>query len=470
MSLSGGGYSLDATGTLLAGAAEVDITPDMGIQIAGDLGRRRPVEEIRERIYARVLVLQSGDTRFCIVSAEICWITDSWVKEIRRRASERTGIPAAAILLHPQQNHAAPGIGHNVVDDSYDAIPADLWWLRGSDDRYNEPTAAAIVEAIAFASDRVRPVTVRVGREIDGRIAFNRRFILRDGTAVMHPGGETRKQILRCEGPVDPEVGVLLLTGLDGRNVAALLHHTCHPASGYPHRFIFGDWPGNWASSMRGALGAECVPLVLNGCCGNIHHQNHLDPHPVNNPVQIGANLTESALSALRDMETRAPEQIAWQSSTLRIPFRPLPEPEIAAARELLARSPEPIWIDEAKTAVHWDWIYAHSMVDLEARFRSRPYYDYEIQALRIANTGIVAVVGEPFVEGQLRIKAESPFPYTFMAHMSNGYCGYVPTPEAIQRGGFETRASNWSKLAPEALEMIGTRALELLRELSETG
>ena len=40
---------------LRAGAAETDITPAMDIQIAGDIGRRRPVNEIRERIYAKIL-------------------------------------------------------------------------------------------------------------------------------------------------------------------------------------------------------------------------------------------------------------------------------------------------------------------------------------------------------------------------------------------------------------------------------
>ena len=69
-------------------------------------------------------------------------------------------------------------------------------------------------------------------------------------------------------------------------------------------------------------------------------------------------------------------------------------------------------------------------------------------------------------MEGQLRIKLESPFDYTFVAHMSNRYVGYIPTPEAIRRGGYETRPSCGSKLAPEALQTITDRSVELLEEL----
>jgi len=88
------------------------------------------------------------------------------------------------------------------------------------------------------------------------------------------------------------------------------------------------------------------------------------------------------------------------------------------------------------------------------------------VQAVRIADTAVVAIPGEPFVEGQLRIKRESPARHTFVAHMCNGFAGYIPTREVLARGGYETRTANWSKLAPDALDQIARQAVELLREL----
>ena len=87
---------MDATtpSLLYAGAAEVDITPAMDIQIAGDIGRRRPVEEIRERLYAKALVLKHGETLCCFLSNEVCYVTHLWTDDIfagaRRSASGST--------------------------------------------------------------------------------------------------------------------------------------------------------------------------------------------------------------------------------------------------------------------------------------------------------------------------------------------------------------------------------------------
>jgi len=59
-----------------------------------------------------------------------------------------------------------------------------------------------------------------------------------------------------------------------------------------------------------------------------------------------------------------------------------------------------------------------------------------------------------------------SPAKRTYVAHMSNGYVGYIPTPHAIERGGYETQTCMASKLAPEALSMIAEESVRLLNEL----
>jgi hypothetical protein len=456
---------------LRAGAAMVDITPAKDIQLAGDIGRRRPVEEIRERIYAKALVMGSGGEQLCLLSLEVCFVTDKWVSEIRKRASERFGLAPQAIMVHSIQNHAAPAIGNAAVRDEYKGLGPDLWWLRSGDKRYNEPAISVIVDAIGKAQAQMVPVTVRAGRALDSRVAFNRRFVLRDGTAIAHPHGEDQKQILYSEGPMDPEVGVLLLQAADGRIVAALLHHTCHPVHGYPHRYVIADWPGTWASAMRGALGADCVALVINGCCGNIHHHNHTDPRHIDDHIRMGSMLAESAYRAIQASVPQTETTLGWRSEILRIPYRELPTSEVEAARRLLAKQPKPaISMAEGYASIPWDWIYAHTVLDLAEHLKSHRHHAYEVQAFRIANSAVVALVGEPFVEGQLQVKLRSPFPFTFLAHMSNGYVGYIPTAEAIARGGtrsFETRPSNWSKLVPPALDMIAEKSLELLRQLA---
>jgi len=453
--------------TLRAGAGMADITPELGIQLAGDIGRCRPCEEIRERLYVRALVLEGGGRQCCLLSLDLLAASNDWADQVRRRVGAALGIPAEAVVFHILQNHAAPSLGHTFVSDECDLFPPEYPWLRGGDDRYNSGCVEGCVAAAEEALMNLQPVTLSAGRMPDGRVAFNRRFVLRDGAALTHPG-RCDPRILHAEGPTDPEVGVLALTGADG-SVATLLHHTCHPTHGYPHRYVIADWPGAWAEMMGERLGG--VPLVVNGCCGNIHHYNHIDPDYQQTDVshrEMAAKLTRTALEVAEGLQPLSSAPLAWERTVLRLPLRLLTPEVIADAQRIIDAYPTPKFLDEEKTRVDWDWIYAAATLDLKATQDKDPYCDYEIQAFRLGDFALVALMGEPFVEVQLRIKLESPAPYTFIAHFCNGYVGYVPTAEALERGGYETRTSNWSKFQPEALEQIGDAAIGLLKKLFE--
>jgi hypothetical protein len=131
------------------------------------------------------------------------------------------------------QNHAAPPLGHLfLVDEKKTRFPPEYPWLMGGDDRYNEPTVASCIEAIGQAVRNLEPVTLAVGHGVDGRVAFNRRFVMRDGTTRCHPAW-CDPNILHVEGPTDPEVAVVTFTNAEGKVVAALLHHTCHPGGAW---------------------------------------------------------------------------------------------------------------------------------------------------------------------------------------------------------------------------------------------
>ncbi len=97
---------------------------------------------------------------------------------------------------------------------------------------------------------------------------------------------------------------------------------------------------------------------------------------------------------------------------------------------------------------------------------RKRGNFIYEIQVFRIGECAIVGLPGELFVEGHLEIKVHSPAKYTFFAHATNQYVGYIPTEKALKRGGHEAKFGYWSKLAPEAFDTIVENTKYLLKEL----
>ncbi|MCG3146660.1 MAG: hypothetical protein PCFJNLEI_00094 [Verrucomicrobiae bacterium] len=453
------------TTALRVGAAKADISPVNGIQIAGDIGRYRPCTGIIAPIYARALVLEQAGRRFCVLTLDLLSIDDPWAKEVRRRVAAKFGIPPAALLIHPTQNHAAPALGHYECRDSCRIIPEKYPWLRGGDPRYNEPAVAGILAAIGEALAKLSPVTIAAGRAIDNRVAFNRRYVMRDGTALCQPA-VCDPNILHVEGPIDPEVGVVTFTGGNGQVVAALLHHTCHPCTGFAGNEAHPDWPGAWCNEMETHFGSACTPLVINGCCGNIIHRNFLNPdEELNQDYRLfGRQLAESTEVALHNMAPISGAPLGWASEVVPVPRRQLSPELLAEVSQLLRDHPEPLWSDNIR--VNHDWVYAVGITDLAELIQAEPNEPYEIQAVRVGEFALLGLMGEPFVEAQLNIKRESPFAFTQVAHMCNGYVGYIPTRHALARGGYETRTGWSSRLAPEALEMIGSTAGRLLRSL----
>lgn len=452
-----------------AGAARVDISPVNGIQLAGGAGYRRGSTGVLDPIFVRAVVLEQDGKRFCILSIEVLAVDMPWAAEIRRRLHKTYGFAPGSVMIHATQNHASPSIGNIALPNSDPHIPEEFFWLRCGDPRYNEPAVARILEAVGQALQRLAPVQVAAGRAIDGRVAFNRRYVMRHGKTECQPVG-CNPEILHVEGPMDPEVGVVTFTARDGNVIAALLHHTSHPCNGYFSTAVLPDWPGAWSREIETHFGPSCVAPVINGCCGNIITFNYLSPdQPVaeagGDYKSMGRLLAQSAKRALESMTPVETDAFTWASQIVHLPRRIIPADVVAQSRQMLQDHPQPVWTPNG--TINAAWFYAVGFLDLHREQTADPHCHSEIQALRLGNFALVAVGGEPFVESQLRIKRESPFPFTHVAHMCNGHIGYLPTAHAFAGGGYETITGVVSRLAPPAAEIVECGAAELLRKLA---
>jgi len=448
---------------LQIGVAETTINPRMGMQIDGNIGAYRPAQFIMSDLYARAIVFQQGERRFLLLVVDLLAVTREWTEAIRACAAADFGFDPDAVAVHAIQNHSSPSLGQIMLTERLEAT-RKYPWIRGSDPAYGPLVLAKIKPLIAEALAGLQPVRMVFGSAMEARVSFNRRVAYRDGTSEM---GVRKPGALYREGPSDPEVGVALFTTDSLQTLACLLHHTCHPVHWNPHNGIQSDWPGAWVAQVRRELLPTAVPLVINGCSGNVHHGDPLNPHREDTPQSMAAMLTDAVRTALVGpyLTDDAPV-LDYRTVRFGLPYREFPEEIFTDAARFIAEHPEPLWTDETHTRFEWDWHFAASLLDVQEELATHAEFEYEIQALRVGDLAILTLPGEPFVEAQLAIKQASPATRTFVAHMSNRYVGYIPTPEALARGGYETRACQGSKLAPEALQMITDRSVALLREL----
>lgn len=456
---------------LEVGASQLDITPKFGVQLAGAVGIRRPAKLIADPLYAKALVLKYEDRKACILALDVTIITERYTKLIRESA-KHFGFDPGSIMVHAVQTHSAPSVGHFMFDDDFKSIGKEFDWVRGGDEEYSLFVVQRAVDAIKTANDSLQPVNVGVASGIEGRVAFNRRAVKQDGSVNM-PGPRWQdplgpKWIRYLEGPIDPELGVICFQNESMQMIAIVVHYTCHPVNVFAKEvpIVSADWPGALSDKLRNTYGRNCVPLVLNGACGNINPWNPFDPNYVPDHLSMGATLAETTQKVTETIEFENINCIDYGVKRIQIPIRELTKDEIEFSQKMLKKHPEIMWADSHKTRVDWNWMRAASLESVNLCRQRDRQLSYEIQVIRIGKIAIVGLPGEPFVEGQLRIKISSPTYPTYVAHATTQYVGYLPTKEAFKRGGHEVATSYWSKLIPEALDMAVDGAIELLNEV----
>lgn len=463
---------------LLAGAAMVDITPAAGTHLAGSaMGEHRPARTVLDPLYAKALVLAQGEQRICIVTLDVTIVDEPYTTQIRQGIAERAGVPPQAVMVHGIQTHSAPGLGRFMLDPDFplETMP-ETEYLWGSESAYAERATQAAIQAAVDAASRLQPARIGVGRGILGDLAFNRRGVRRDGTIMMpKPLGRENQplgitELCYLEGPIDPEVGVACIQGMDMRPIALLLHYTCHPVHLFGQRETYhavsADWPGAWAREMQAALGEDVVPLVLNGCCGNINPWHPFDPDRRPDHLRMGRELADMSQRVIHTLRYAESVPLDWRLVHVPLPYREIPAERLREVASLLEQHSEP---PRGPTGeVDPRWFTAASTRSVELCRARETAFQYEIQALRVGDLAIVGLPGEPFVEGQLAIKVGSPAPYTFVAHLTTRYVGYLPTTQAYARGGHEANAevTYWAKLAPGCLETVAERSAALVGDL----
>ncbi|MCD6351990.1 MAG: hypothetical protein J7M26_07715, partial [Armatimonadetes bacterium] len=251
---------------LRAGLAQTDITPPIGTHLAGAVGQYRPAEAVLDPLQARALVLESDGRRMGVLALDVTIITAQYTAAIRERA-RRLGLEPEALMVHATQTHSAPAVGYFMVDEDFPALPPELEWVRGAEAAYADLVVERAEQALREAVESLQPVEWGAASGIEGRLAFNRRAVRRDGTVGM-PGRRWEEPlgptwIAYIEGPIDPELGVIALRAPEAEMVGLVLNYACHPVHVFPRPLVSADWPAAAAEGICAALGDEaCQALV----------------------------------------------------------------------------------------------------------------------------------------------------------------------------------------------------------------
>lgn len=145
--------------TLLAGVAERDITPPVGIPKMGYSAWARPADGFRNRLKARAFYLKAPDSvPVVVVQADLPASSLVLNLKVAEQVAAHTDIPMQSIALHVTHTHSGPG--QFMDSDFYNAFGSNL---PGFDPQLFDFLVRQISEAVIEAYSTRRPARVAVG-------------------------------------------------------------------------------------------------------------------------------------------------------------------------------------------------------------------------------------------------------------------------------------------------------------------
>jgi len=451
--------------TMKAGFAERDITPELGMEQPGGYGKSYH-RSFHDPCKVRAAVFDDGTKRVALVGIDALVIHRPQVLAARRAIREKCGIPPECVLVAASHSHSSGPTGM-ILPGQYDhasEFVRSIAYEKSScaDAGYLEKVVQAIAEAVCEADHSRVEARCGVGSGIEDKVAFNRRFRMKNGLSHTHPG-QGNPDIIEPAGPTDPEVGVIGAWNAEGKLIGCVVNFACHATTspgGISANYIY-----YLEQVVRGGMGTDCVVVFLNGASGDVTQVDNLSPyrHPGGERWArlVGGRVGAEAVKVLLTMEPGALVPVDGRAKVWNIKRR-VPNPErVKRCYELAAKTPQEVGGTE--------WTFAKEIVLLDALIAKEPEVEVEVQAVQVGPAVFITDPAEYFCQFGLDIKAGSPFPFTFPVSLADGCVGYVPTEEALGEhgGGYETRLTSYSNLEPTAGRQMADAGIELARQMT---
>lgn len=294
-----------AAGAILAGAARVDITPELpgpAKVCLGGYGARmaKPAQGVHDPVYARALVLTDGKEKVCFLALDATQ-PPSLLKSDLLPKLKSLGIEARGLIVGASHSHSAPD-NHSESGPLISAVfGAKNPYLY---DKFLQGSLAAITQANAA----LRPAAVGCAAAQLADMNHNRR------------GEQGSKQ-------VDPALTVLRVDDREGKPMAVLFNFTAHPTiMDYDNMLISAEWPGAAETTIEQALPGT-VALYFNGAEGDQSPSADKYGKAYEAVAGFGKAIAEQALAVRGQAKCSAQARLVAVSAEL-----PLPKAEVSPA------------------------------------------------------------------------------------------------------------------------------------------
>ena len=414
---------------LKAGFSRIDVTPPLGSYVAGDFSERYS-KTVLDPLYLNALALSYGDEKVLIIACDFIYIKRTYSDDLRAAIAERVSIPADNVMLCSLHQHSSIRISHN--DTKANNVMRDTAYLDVLTRKFGD--------VAVMAMEDLKEAELSAGiQETAEKLAFIRRYYMKDGTIATNPIGKYL-EVDRPYAEADNNVRVLRFKRKEGNDIA-LVNFSTHADVIHKH-LNSADWPGFARKYVEQDLpGVSCILTV--GVQGDSNHCDFTIPQykdGYEHCNHMGRVIADAVIKIWDKTEPKKVDKLTSEIYLLYNKTRTDGEEKYEESIKILEDhySGRRVYGGE-------DYAILSNATRIK-NLRNAPIYQkIPISVINLGEVGFVGFGGEPFTRYAEGVRNAVPGRFIIASCCTNGGEGYLPIKEAFAEGGYEASASHFS-------------------------
>ena len=400
-------YAQAASSPWKAGLAQVVITPQKSLWMAGYAGRTKPSQGVAQDLFAKALALEDpSGRRAVLVTTDLLGLPAVVSQNIAERVERKHHLTRSQLLLSSSHTHGGPVVS-GMLGQMY-PMSSQQW---ADVNAYTSELEGKIVDVVGASLKSLRPARLSFGHGEAG-FTMNRRARTNEGVVIG----------VNKDGPVDRDVPVLRIDDQHGKLRGVVFGYACHNTAAVSFIQFNGDYAG-FAQSWLQFHHPGATALFMAGCGGDSN------PYP-RGSIELARQHGEVLAAAVEKVLARE--------------LTPVHAPLKTAYKEFPVAFATPPGREELQAQLQnkdlYHRIWAAAMLKTLGRSGHLPTeYPYPLAIWQFGqDLTLVALAGEAVVDYDLRLKRELGGEKLWVAAYCNDVFAYIPSLRVLQEGGYE--------------------------------
>lgn len=432
---------------LQIGYARESIMPENSVNISGSGNQAHRLSiGYLDILYATCIAITEGDTTILLYSTDTLAARTPWTNEARTLISEATGVPEHNIQIGGTHTHSAPAVGGGE--------PAVLEWKPIYMDALVNSAKAAIADQA--------PAKLYGTKVQTEAMTFVRHYLMEDGSYAGANFGDFSKKIVDHAAKPDEEMILIKAEREGDKKDILLMNFQGHPC--FSGATNYNDLSADYIATARDEVEKQTDMhfIYFLGATGNQNTNSNIasEEGPQNKDrFAYGAALAKYAVDALPSLQLIEGSGVKTTRKEVEYKSNDYGQERLEDAEKVTKMFTQTG--DATASSQYARTLGFHSVYECNGIVNCSRYPatgTIELNTCSFGGVGFVAASYEMFAASGMYIKENSPFEFTVISTVTNGYNNYFPTKEAFAYGCYESFTARFASGVAEDIadELVG--------------